>query len=65
MKNKNNKTKKRKYNWGKSKCCKSEVDYSGGGYDGEDIVPVVVSCKRCGKTNPHVIQRVGRPVKPK
>ncbi len=55
--------KKRNYYWGKSKCCKAGVDYDGGGYDGEDIVPVVASCSKCGKMNPIVIQRVGRPLK--
>ena len=50
-------------NWGKSRCCKAKVDYSGGGYDGEDIVPVVSRCQKCGNQNPSVFQRVGRPVK--
>lgn len=50
-------------NWGKSRCCKAEIDYSGGGYDGEDIVLVKVVCKGCGENNPEVIQRIGRPLK--
>ena len=50
-------------NLGKSKCCKAEVYYNGGGYDGEDIVPLVVSCSKCGKINPGIIQKVGRPTK--
>lgn len=54
---------KRNYYHGKSKCCKAEVDYSGGGYDGEDLCPVIVTCTKCGKNNPEVIQRVGRPSK--
>ena len=32
----------------KSSCCSAEVDFSGGGYDGEDIVPIVEYCKKCG-----------------
>jgi len=31
-----------------SKCCNSEVDFVGGGYDGEDIVPIKDICKKCG-----------------
>jgi hypothetical protein len=56
-------SKKKNINWGKSKCCKAEVDYSGGGYDGEDIVPIVMYCKKCGKVIQSVIQKVGRPSK--
>ena len=55
--------KKRKINWGKSRCCKAEIEYSGGGYDGEDIVPVEMYCTKCGKSKPQVIQKVGRPSK--
>ena len=43
-----------------SKCCKAEVDYSGGGYDGEDIVPITEWCKKCGeslKVNGHNVFR--------
>jgi len=32
-----------------SKCCYSETDVSGGGYDGEDIVPMIRFCKNCDK----------------
>lgn len=49
-------------NVGKSKCCKAEVNYEGGGYDGEDIVPIVINCTGCGKINPDIIRSVGRPV---
>lgn len=31
-----------------STCCKAEVDFVGGGYDGEVIVPVSQVCKKCG-----------------
>lgn len=55
--------KKRNYYHGKSKCCKAEVSYDGGGYDGEDIVPVVMSCKKCNEVITSVIQNVGRPRK--
>ncbi len=54
---------KRNYYWGKSKCCRAEVDYQGGGWDGEDIVPVTYICTGCGKVSPKIIQRVGRPDK--
>ena len=54
---------KKNINWGKSKCCKTNVEYSGGGYDGEDIMPVESHCKKCGKENPGIIQRAGRPRK--
>lgn len=50
-------------NWGKSKCCKAEVEYTGGGYDGEDVVPVESYCTNCHKAEPKIIQRVGRPRK--
>jgi len=53
----------RKTNQGKSRCCKAEIEYSGGSYDGEDIVPVKMSCTKCRKPKPSVIQRVGRPAK--
>ena len=55
--------KKKNLNWGKSRCCKAEIDYCGGGYDGEEISPVEMYCKKCGKQNPYVIQKVGRPTK--
>ena len=32
-----------------SKCCYSETEVVGGGYDGEDILPVVELCKICNK----------------
>ncbi len=32
-----------------SKCCNAGVDFRGGGYDGEDILPVVEYCKECEK----------------
>lgn len=54
---------KNKENWGKSRCCKAEVDYSGGGYDGEDIVPVLVQCTNCRKIDPSIIRKIGRPHK--
>lgn len=59
MLNRLNKNKK----WGKSRCCKAEIEYTGGGYDGEDIVPAVSRCTKCGKENPSIIQRIGRPKK--
>lgn len=31
----------------KSRCCNAEIQYGGGGYDGEDIVPVEEWCKKC------------------
>jgi len=31
-----------------SKCCNDEVDFEGGGYIGEEIVPVYEVCKKCG-----------------
>ena len=55
--------KRRNYFHRKSKCCKAEIEYGGGGYDGEDIVPVTSYCKKCGENNPKIIQRVGRPKK--
>jgi len=48
---------------GKTKCCKAEIEYDGGGYIGEDLAPVIVSCKECGLIDPKVIQSVGRPKK--
>ena len=57
------KIKKKNYYEGKSKCCKAEVDYSGGGYEGEFIHPVVMGCKSCGRIITSVIQKVGRPSK--
>ena len=33
----------------KSKCCNAKVIVSGGGYDGEDIVPISETCSKCGK----------------
>jgi len=33
----------------KSKCCNAKVIVSGGGYDGEDIVPVIDRCSKCGE----------------
>lgn len=32
-----------------SNCCKAEIEYGGGGYDGEDIMPVTESCGKCGQ----------------
>ena len=32
-----------------SKCCNAKVEFSGGGYDGEDIVPVLTRCSSCSK----------------
>ena len=55
--------KRKNINWGKTKCCKADVECAGGGYDGEDIVPVVAYCKKCRKRNPYIIQRVGKPNK--
>lgn len=46
-----------------SKCCKAEVDYSGGGYDGEDIVPVNRYCKNCMTVCDVIYSRRGRPYK--
>ena len=64
MKPKQSKEKKvRNNNHGKSKCCKARINYNGGGYDGEDVVPVVFTCSKCGKQSPGVIQSVGRPTK--
>ncbi len=53
----------RKINHRKSRCCKAKIEYSGGGYDGEYIEPVRSFCKNCGRVNPSVIQKVGRPQK--
>lgn len=53
----------KKDNSGKSKCCKAEIEYNGGGWDGEEIVPITIRCKECRKINPKVIQKVGRPKK--
>lgn len=33
-----------------SRCCGAEVDYDGGGYDGEDIAPVRAFCTKCKQT---------------
>jgi len=38
-------------------CCESEIDCTGGGYDGEDIIPVVCFCKKCQKTEPKMKQK--------
>ena len=46
-----------------SKCCKAEVDYSGGGYNGEDIVPVNVYCKNCMTICEVIYAKRGRPYK--
>lgn len=57
---------KRKYSSGKSKCCKAEVGFEGGGYggyDGTEIMPVFSYCKECGKKEPAIIGKVGRPAK--
>ena len=50
-------------NEGKSKCCKAEVEYEGGGYVDTEVAPVVSCCTKCGKVNPKVIRKVGRPNK--
>jgi hypothetical protein len=47
--------------FGKTKCCKAEVKYVGGGYDGEDIVPITSYCRKCGKASPQIIKKLGRP----
>ena len=54
---------KKKINQGKSRCCKAMVNYTGGGYDGKNIVPVETNCTECGKKDPRIIRKVGRPVK--
>ena len=46
----------------KSKCCNAKVIVSGGGYDGEDIVPISDTCSKCGEVC-KTKRRVGRPVK--
>ena len=46
----------RNINAGKSECCVAEVGVSGGGYDGEDIVPISEWCTKCGQANPKIIQ---------
>lgn len=33
----------------KSECCNAEVDFRGGGYEGEYIHPIEEYCKKCGK----------------
>jgi len=33
-----------------SKCCKAEIDYRGGGYEGAYIHPVESYCTKCGMT---------------
>jgi len=33
----------------KSKCCNAEVNYSGGGYNGEELCPVEINCLECGE----------------
>jgi len=49
---------------GNTKCCNAEIDYTGGGYNGEDIVPLSAPfCSKCGKTNPKINRPVGRPPK--
>jgi len=30
----------------------AKVDISGGGYEGEDIVPITERCSKCGKLSP-------------
>ena len=32
-----------------SKCCNAEIDFSGGGYVGEDIAPIEEYCVKCGQ----------------
>ncbi len=56
-------TAKRNVNVGKSKCCNAEVEWNDGGYDGESIVSVSSRCKKCGKFEPKVIKKIGRPIK--
>ena len=31
----------------KSKCCNAKIEFCGGGYDGEEIVPVYQYCANC------------------
>jgi hypothetical protein len=45
-----------------SKCCSAEVIVSGGGYDGEDICPIIDTCSKCGEVC-KTKGRVGRPIK--
>jgi len=33
----------------KSPCCNAEIDYRGGGYDGEDICDLQDFCSKCGQ----------------
>ena len=33
----------------KSICCNAEIDYRGGGYDGEDICPIESYCSKCSQ----------------
>ncbi|GAG38284.1 unnamed protein product [marine sediment metagenome] len=32
-----------------SECCKSKVEYEGGGYNGENFVPTYDVCSKCGR----------------
>lgn len=41
---------KNKKQFNKSVCCNAEIDVGGGGYDGEDICPIELFCKKCGQT---------------
>ena len=33
-------------------CCNVELNISGGGYDGEEIVSILERCPKCGESNP-------------
>lgn len=40
-----------------TKCCESDIDCQGGGYDGEEIVSVVCFCSKCKKLEPKMKQK--------
>ncbi len=49
-----------------SKCCGAKIEYSEGGYIGEEICPVVISCSGCRKSSPYLAtkwSKAGRPKK--
>lgn len=48
----------------KSGCCGAKILTLGGGYDGYDIVPIVVVCEKCKRVNSkHIRTTKGRPKK--
>ena len=54
---------KKKQNKIVSKCCKADIEYTGGGVDEETVFPVLTYCKKCMTTCDTRYLKRGRPYK--